>query len=169
MTSATSKKSKCKFKALLLKIILKCYTITFIREILNQQATISQLQVQQQLVAEQIQQIQSQQTISSTQLQNAVVELQQQGQQLTVEILARQLVIQQLQQALIQQQQQLQQDIQQQFQQGIQQQFQQGVQQSQQWNRQSQISSQTVNPFVGRWIYSRDFLPSYVRQTQNVV
>lgn len=99
------------------------------------------------------------------------MELQQQGQRLTVEILARQLVIQQLQQALVQQQQQLQQDIQQQVQ-GEQQTGWFGVSSGiQQWNRrdlnnrQSEFSSQTVNnPFVGRSIQTGGFLPFVTRQ-----
>lgn len=97
------------------------------------------------------------------------MELQQQSQRLSVEILARLLVIQQLQQALVQQQQQLQQDIQQQVQ-GDQQTGWWGVSSGiPQWNRrdlnrQAEISSQTVNPFVGRWIQTVGTLPTATRQ-----
>ncbi|XP_066145516.1 zinc finger protein 853-like [Euwallacea fornicatus] len=82
-------------------------------EITRQQVIIDQLRVQQQLVNQQLVQMQSQRgvVLQVPQLQNALEGLEQQEQQLMNQILARQLVIQQLQQALWEQQQQLQQDI----------------------------------------------------------
>ncbi|XP_066260888.1 putative uncharacterized protein DDB_G0271606 [Euwallacea similis] len=89
-------------------------------EITRQQVNIDQLRVQQQLINQQLIQIQNQRAVMSQvpQLQNVLEGLEQQEQQLINQIFARQLVIQQLQQALWEQQQQLQQDTVQQVQQG---------------------------------------------------
>ncbi|ENN81641.1 hypothetical protein HUJ04_003792 [Dendroctonus ponderosae] len=86
-------------------------------EISRQQAKIQQLQQQKVLVDQQKQQIQVQlidvQQIGDlgVQLEQVQQQLQRQGEELIGQQLARQLVIQQLQQALIEQQQQLQRDI----------------------------------------------------------